>query len=335
MRPSTDQTTSKYLFDERARWLGRSVDHAYWEFVNDLPDSLQRIAALRGTFDHRSVDSRAQGLLERNAINTGPLFLFWGLCDGIDDQTLLTVAEASAFIGLAYILLDHLVDDQTEDPGATTLLQLAFHDQGLRKLRHLLPNEHPFWNEYDRLSAKLRSSLALELACRSDPRLYSEDNFRFSAEGKVSPAVITITAASMLRQDIDNFTPIEEALNNLICAGQLAHDVEEWREDLSSRDLTYFLSNCAAADRWTATEWPGEEEIEEEVNNSKLEIKYIELARDWFMEAKEISKKIRTVNGNELEFANWNAYMHHYIDQANRFAVRARRRHVMRVIFGS
>lgn len=335
MHPKSDQITSEYLVDGRARRLARAVDNAYWQFVRNLPDRLQEIARKKGTFDHRSGSSNIAGLQERNVINTGAYFLFWELCDGIEDQSLLNLAEANAYIGLAYILLDHLVDEQAEDPGQTALMQLSYHEQGIRVLQTLFPADNPFWNEFDRLSGQLRSSLALELTCREDPSLYSEENFRLSAQGKVSPAVITLTAATMLLRGYDSMTDIEKALNFTISAGQLAHDVFEWRKDLAEGDLTYFLFNCAAVDRWKAAEWPSEAEIEQEINSSNLEFKFFVQARDWFVEAKELSQRFRSAEGENIEFVNWNSYLNRYIFQAAADAVRTNRGQAMELIFSS
>jgi hypothetical protein len=337
---SNPQTTSEYLIDERAKKLAVRVDDAYRRFVKTLPSSLQVTAWERGTFDHRSGDAPLESLLERNAINTGALFLFWELCEGIDEPDLLGLAEASTFIGLTYILLDHLVDDQATDAANSTLLQHSFNEQGFRKLQELFAADHRFWSEYYRLMAALRSSFALEVECRQDPTKYSEENFLKATYGKVVPAVLSVIAASMLRPDLDEdgrakiLSALERGLLDLISAGQLAHDVEEWESDLHNHEMTYFLSTCAPAERWLEEDWPSEEEIRAMIFETRSDVRHLEIAEAWFSGAKDTIEDLRTARGIELGFINWNAYIEYYVTQAARFVKKARRKRVRRALFG-
>jgi len=328
------------LTDERAHWLAESVDQAYWELVERLPEMARRLAIQRGTFDHRSGDAPMRSLAERNAINTGPLFLFWELCQSIEDESLLVLALASAYSGLAYILLDHLVDNQTADASAVTLLQQTFHEKAIREYQRLFTEDHEFWHEFDRLSTGLRTSLALEAACRKEPERFSEESFTTSTRGKVSPAVLTITAATMLAADLGDQarvvlrSRIEAALEELICAGQLAHDIEEWRKDLAEGDMTFFLSDCASAEEWQRFPWPAEDEIERRMFQSRREIHYCQQAVQGFERAKEYGETIELDGGFAPSFANWEHYIDHYIVQSGQFAEEATKRFVKRVILG-
>ena len=285
---------------------------------------MSRIARERGTFDHRSGSARLQSLTERNAINTGALFLFWELCSVIDDETLLALAEASAYIGLAYILLDHLVDNQTEDPASIMLLQLSFHDHGIRKLRQLFTSDHSFWSYFDRLTGMLRSSLLLEVECRLSPRKYTEERFLNSTYGKVSPAAISTAALVMLNADLEPedqnraVSTIERGLFDLISAGQLAHDTEEWKSDLLSREMTYFLSTCANTDYWIKDEWPSEDQLGELIFETRNDVVHFMKAEQWFVRARETIDELGQINGLNLKFENWSTYIDYYIDQATR-----------------
>ena len=186
----------------------------------------------------------------------------------------------------------------------------------------------------------LRSSLLLEVECRLDPRKYTEEKFIRSTHGKVSPAAISAAALVMLRDDLRTehqtrlISSIQSALLDLISAGQLAHDVEEWKEDLSSREMTYFLSTCAETKRWLEEEWPSEDEVAEYIFESRNDVIHFSKAERWFTCAKDAVDVPGTMEGLNIDFVNWSAYIDFYIDHSAKFVQKTKRWHIRRAILG-
>lgn len=318
-----NQVLANFYPDEKASELGRAVDEAYFTFAEALPRRLRALAGRKGTFDHLAGSVEYKGISEVNALNVGTTWLFWELFHDLPEDQLTSLAAASVFLGLAYMMTDHLVDGQASDPGGAVLLCQAIRRQVAGHLRSLFPTADPFWQEYESLSSSLQEALAMEMDTREDPGLHSLETFRLTAQGKVSPAVITLTALAHLKP-FPELSRAVAAVKDTISAGQLGHDVSDWSADLASGHLTYFLSRCAPPDAWRGSEWPAEEDVAAAINAAWLDVDHFKIARSWFEQAQEM--------GKPLGCAGWNTYIAHYAGLAEKSVMGATARHLKRIL---
>ena len=71
-------------------------------------------------------------------------WLFWDLFEKLDDDFFLRIAEAGAFWSLSAVVIDHLVDGQSENPPLATLFQQKLLQKSLSCFREIFPIVVPF-----------------------------------------------------------------------------------------------------------------------------------------------------------------------------------------------
>ncbi len=310
--------------DPRSARMLEALDDRYFQFAEGLPPPLKDAALLERTILGHPVDGPFRGPVKMNALITCTPWLFWELFSGLEDDIFLTVGEAGMFLGLSSVVLDHLVDGQTENPELMALFQRAFHNRSVSCLRKVFPSSSAFWDQYERLTREYLKSLGAEVETQSSPNLLTLENFREFAGGKVSPMVITIAALAEASDMFSVLEPIETSLRHSYIAGQIHDDILDWPSDLENRHLTFFLSRLASPDTWRGEEWPTVDEGYDVNNQEWLDVEYFGLVIEHF------DLCIEAVEG--IQCAAWIHYLEEYRGIAEEHQKSATASHLMRTL---
>ncbi len=278
-------------------------DAAYWRFVDRQPASLARLASLASTFDGQPGGERFAGISGINPLIGATPLLFKEalLADDEWSPACDLAAEGGAFLVLAYVVLDHILDGQSDAPGLASLLHQALLEHGVRRLHEALPADNPFWRHYDRLMAAHRAGLAREAAALADPGALDEDAFEALATAKILPSLVTLAALTELLDRRNILPMLEQSLTRAILSGQLHDDVGDWRDDLAARHFTFFLSRQGEPAEWQAPVWPSPEAIEVRLTQTWDDVNQVNRALAWLDEARDATA--------DLGCEAWHAYL--------------------------
>jgi hypothetical protein len=254
----------------------------------------------------------------------GTHWLFWETFCGLDDEIFLNIAEAGTFMVLASIVLDHIVDGQVGHAIATVLLHNALREHGVARFQMALPPTSAFWAHYDRLTAKHLAGLAAELAGRSDPRQFTLERLHQIAHGKVSSSVTTIAALAVAGGRPAILEPIEISLKHLASAFQLLDDVEDWKHDFETGNLTYFLAQLAPPEAWLLPDWPSAGELWACIAADWKDVEHIRKTKEWLDEAIEAV--------HDLDCPKWKHYVSSFQTLADQHMTRSVAYHLSRAI---
>ena len=308
----------------RAARLLESLDARYFEFANDLPSPLRDVALMESTIVGQPIDKPFQGPSKINPLIACTPWLFWDTFSELSDETFLCISEAGAFIALASVIMDHLVDGQATWPEAMTLLHHALYDRGVAGYRGIFPPTSTFWNNFDRLTKEYLSALGAEIAAQSEPEQFTLESFLAFAGGKVSPMTTTIAALSEASDQPFVVEPVETSFRHSFVAGQIHDDVLDWRSDINDRHLTFFLTRLAPPEKWQAVEWPSVNELEVNNDSDWVDVDYFDLV------IKHFDRCIEVVEGIQCD--GWIKYLVEYKGVAEEHQRAAVARHLLRVL---
>jgi len=314
----------KLTQDSRAARLLESLDAKYFQFADDLPPPFRDMALMESTIVGQPIDEPFQGPSKMNPLIACTPWLFWETYCELDDETFLYIAEAGAFISLASVLMDHLVDGQAEQPEAMALFQRAVYDHGVAGFRAMFSKTSTFWRDFERLSREYLTALGAEIDAQSNPERFTQQAFFASAAGKVSPIAITIAALSEASGQPSILEPIEISFRHSFIAGQIHDDVLDWRSDVENRHLTFFMTRLAPPETWPAAEWPSVDELEAINDTNWVDVNYFDLVIDHF------DRCIKDVDG--IQCAGWIKYLVEYRGVAEEHQKAAVARHLLRVL---
>jgi hypothetical protein len=317
-------TKLKLPANSRAAKLLVRLDGSYFDFAARLPPPLSSRAHLRSTYTGNPGDEPFKGVSAMNPGVTCTPWLFWELVQALEDDLILQVAEAGTLVVLASVLLDHLADGQVEQLGETSLLQQKLFQTGISQFRSCFPSDSGFWSNFERLEAEHLSGLAMELEAQTDPGRFTWEGFLDMVPGKFSPIVVTMAAMTEALDRRELLAPIETSIKHLAIASQLLDDMGDWQEDLATGHLTYYLTRLAPLDRWAATEWPGEEELQNRISTEWLDLKYMGKVKQWLDSSEETTR--------ELGCVGWDDYLNGYRELAERHMRYYEAQHLIRII---
>jgi hypothetical protein len=315
---------NKLAKDRRAARLLESLDSSYFQFAESLPPPLNEIALQESTLIGHPGDETFKGPSKLNPLITCTPWLFWETFSELDDETLLGTAKAGAFIALASVVMDHLVDSQAHWPEAMTLFQHALYDRGIAELRALFPSTSGFWIQFDRLTKEYLSSLGAEIDAQLKPEQFSLENFLEFAGGKVSPMATTIAALAEASRQPAVLEPIETSFRHSFVAGQIHDDVLDWRLDVENRHLTFFLTRLSPLETWMKAEWPTIDELQTVNDAGWVDVDYFGVVIEQF------DRSLEVVGG--IQGSGWVDYLAEYRGVAEEHQKAAIARHLLRVL---
>ena len=312
--------------DGRRALLRDEVDQEYSKFVGRLPTPLRDYACLRSTYTGKSGSDRLGGIFNLNPLVVAAPWLFWDAFP-LDAESLCVIAKAGSFLGASYVILDHLIDDQVEEPALASLLQQALFERALQLFRTQLGPTTPFWFHLDRLWADLRDSLVFEWQRQRNPYPISVDEFRSMAAAKSVPLIITIAALSQMSNKPNLLDEAEKSLREVGSAVQLWHDVGDWRNDYRSKHITYFLSEImrrfikeqkSASLHDISTYflnygYPTLYDIDELIKSHELEVEFLNLSHEWFCKA--------FYHAESIDSSIWSMYLDQWKNEVHIYAL--------------
>ena len=304
MNPPPELSTLIDPENERGKQLYEAYQHRYFEFIDQLPLTLRRAAQEDRTFLGAPTKKKFTGFAGVNPIYTGIPWLFWELFCELDDARFLDLAAAGGYFALASILLDHLIDQQVQQPTTTLLLARAFDHEGGRLLRKEFSSTAQFWDDFDRLFAEFLSALSLEQDIQLDPRKLAIENHLAMAQGKMCPMVIAVAALSSLTAQKDLLGRVELSLKYTFAAGQFHDDALDLEMDVSNEHATFLISQLTPPAVLEAQRRPTWEEVLAENEAAWLDVTHLESALTWY------GKAVDVLGG--LRCASWRAYLAQY-----------------------
>jgi len=260
-----------------------------------------------------------------SSLSPGPVtipWLWWELFAALDDERFLSIAEAGAYLILASILQDHLIDGQVSHIGPTAVLRDVFRRHGTSVLRQATPANTSFWAQFDRLRKDHRAGLAAELRARLDPKTFDYQRCLTIAQGKVAPVVIPVVAMLTVTEKSDRLAPMEKSMRLAGLAKQILDDVLDWQEDLAARRLTYFLAQLLPPDSWRAEIWPLPGEVLAFIESEWADVKHFREGR------RLIGQAIEEVG--HLDSRSWGDYLADLDHRAEQRQKQMAARHLLR-----
>jgi len=310
--------------DPRAVALFAQLEARFSAYAGRLPPPLCDLAVRQSTYLGAPVDEASAGIAGLNPVLAGTPWLFWETFQGLDDDSFVAIAEAGAYFVLASIILDHLVDGQTERPETVALFHQALYEAGVAGYRAVLPSPSRFWGHFDRLATSHLEGIAAELDSQSGRDRVDGESFRAMAHGKVSPVVVTVAALAEASGQPEVLNPIEASLQHIAVASQLLDDIGDWRDDVQSGHLTFYLSQVAGPGAWSDSQRPSLEDLEARIDGGWEDVKHMREVSHW------LDKSLAAVE--DLRCAGWVAYVEGYQTQADDHLTGFIARHILRAV---
>ncbi len=313
--------------DARAVALLGGLDQRYAAFARSLPAPLAGRALQYRTFSGKPTEEPLGGLSRMNAVITCIPWLFWELYRQLPDDLFLEVAAAGALLGMASVLLDHLIDGQAESPGEAALLHQALYEAGAAGYRRVFSSDCGFWTEYHRLGNEHVQGMALELSAQTNPHLLTPESFPRLAGARIAPMLTVVAALAQAREDWSLLSKLEASIKPVIFAGQMYDDIGDWREDREAGHITYFLTRLVPPDAWQAPQWPSVEQLQQSIEAHWHDVEHLRMVIDWF------DQGLAAVQ--DLECPAWVEYVTEYRVAADQHLTQFTARHVLRSIASS
>jgi hypothetical protein len=310
--------------DARAQALLGGLDQRYAAFARSLPAPLDERALQYGTFSGRPTEEPLGGLSRMNAVITGIPWLFWELYRQLPDDLFLEIAGAGALLGMASVVLDHMIDEQTESPGEAALLHQALYEAGTAGYRRAFRSDCAFWTEYDRFGKEHLQGMALEWSAQTKPHLLTLESFPRLAGARIAPMLTVVAALAELVEDWGLLSTLEASIKPVIFAGQMYDDIGDWREDHEAGHITYFLTRLAPPDAWQAPQWPSIEQLQHSIEAHWHDVEHLRMVIAWF------DQGLAAVQ--DLECPAWVEYVTEYRAAADQHLTEFMARHLLRSI---
>lgn len=315
---------SVYPDDPRAQRLLDQLNDRFFNYVNRLPAPLRDMAKKKDAIEGISSGEPFNGVLELNPVLPGTPWLFWEIFRGLEDGPFLDLAEAGMFYVLASIILDHMIDGQTNHLDGISLLQLAFYEYGLSKYRGCFHQNSAFWPHLERLEADHLKGLSMEVLTQNKPDILDADHFIVMAHGKVSPIIVTIAALSEAAGKMSVLRPIETSLKHIAVASQLLDDIGDWKADLETGHMTYYLRILESAREGDQTTTPSLAELQRLINAEWIDVVQLNVVQGW------LDRSIRAAH--DLCCPAWLEYINSYVQLLARHQLTTIARHLRRVL---
>jgi hypothetical protein len=314
------------LEGSRARRLFDRLEEDFQRYLVQLPPGLDWLAWERGTYHGDNNPQRFDGLAGLNPVLVSTPWLFWELFLVLEDEPFVQLSEAGAFFVLASVVLDHLVDGQTNTPGLLSLYHQALYSQGMAIYRQAIPPASSFWEHFDRLATEHLTGLTTEVAVQSRPGDYSFETLKIVAHGKVAPIVTALAGMCAVSGQMAIFAPIEASLKHISIASQLLDDIGDWQVDVQNRHLTYFLALLKPPEAWTRAEWPDIEKLQQSLDGGWIDVTQLKRVMQGLNQAME------AVQG--LNCPAWVRYVDGYRSITDGHLERCIKRHLGQVFYG-
>jgi hypothetical protein len=310
--------------DAQALALLGGLDERYAAFACSLPAPLDERAVQYSTFAGKPSREPLGGLSRMNAVITCIPWLFWESFRQLPADLFLEIAEAGALLGMASVLLDHLIDEQAESPGEAALLHQALYEAGAAGYRRVFPSDCAFWTQYHRFGKEHLSGMALELSARANPALLTPEAFYGLACARIAP-MLTVVAALAQALDQPGLVPTTEgSIKPVIVAGQMLDDIQDWHEDFEAGHVTYYLTRLMPPDAWQSAELPSVEQLQQSIEADWQDVEHLRMVIDWF------DQGLSAVDG--LECRAWVEYINEYRAAADQHLTMLVARHLLRTI---
>jgi len=298
--------------------IREQVNEGYLDFILQLPSSLRETGCSLSTYIGKPSSQRLDRILDLNPLVVAAPFLFWGTFP-LDDETLIQIAQAGCFLGAAYVILDHLSDDQLDNPETARELQDALYEQAIHIFSEQFdPSSGPL-NRVPTLWKELCDSLAAERRFQRKHSLVSRRMFRSIAAAKTVPLIITTTALALASDRLELGESVERSLREVGPAVQLWHDAGDWSKDFAAQRTTYFISEVIrniAEDSEREVEdvlteflkdngWRTRRDFHAVISRHKLFAHYWGEAETWLNTALQYTQ--------QPEFQIWNQYLEQWI----------------------
>jgi hypothetical protein len=316
------KTTMWLNLEGRALKLMEQLDHRYFQFVDTLPRPLRQLALKKNTFEGQPIEKPFKGLSEMNPLITCPPWLFWEIFEAVEDDIFLQISEAGSIFGLASVLLDQIIDNQTEYPEQVTMLHQEFYTHGIRNFNRVLPSNSGFWVEFDRFASEHILGLSTELQVQTEFHKLDEAAFLRIAHCKVVPMIVPLAALAYVSDQVDILEPIEESLKNAIVAGQLHDDIGDWYVDVKNAHMTYFITCIAKPEQWDNPKWPSTHELQSYLNRNWIDIDKLKQVIQW------LDRALEPIQG--MDCPAWVFYISEYKKRADESLKLALGEHIQR-----
>lgn len=309
----------------RPRRLFDLLESNFEGFLDGLPPGIRELARQQGSYygDYSNEPFKGVGVL--NPVLVGTPWLFWDTFQELKDEALLRIAEAGAYLVLASVVLDHLVDDQAAQPGKLSLYHQILYSRAVHTYRLIFPDDSPFWEDFYCLEDCHMSGLATEAWVQTLPGEFTIGVLEKIAHGKVSPIVTTLVALSYAVGHPEYITALEASLNHIAVASQLLDDIGDWQADLDSRHLTYFLVQLSGGlEAWTSIVPPSRQALE-----ARLQSEWIDVNQ--FQQVKQ-GLKLSIEAVELLNCPAWVKYVNGYLEITEKHLERTIKAHLSRVL---
>jgi len=220
-----------------------------------------------------------------NAVITCLPWLFWEQYSVLSDELFLRIAAAGAFLGMASVLMDHLIDQQAESPGEVALLHQALYEAGVAGYRTTFDSHSAFWDQYDRLAREHVSGMAIELHAQVDPLCLTPETFHAMACARIAPMLTVVAALAEAVQRPGLRPAIESSIRPVIVAGQMYDDIGDWQEDFEAGRVTYYLTRLRPPQAWQSADPPLVEEVRQAIDADWADVDHLRMVIGWFDEA--------------------------------------------------
>ncbi|NIM95420.1 MAG: hypothetical protein GTO18_17120 [Anaerolineales bacterium] len=300
------------------------MNKQYFQFATRLPHPLNMLAQSKGTFEGDGDTSSFEGIFGLNPVLVATPWLFWEIFSELDDKTFLQVSEAGMYFVLASVIIDHIIDKQSDSPEAICLLHQVLYNDGVAGYRALFPSKSNFWNIFNRLANDHLVGLATEILAQSKPMTLDLESLIVMAHGKVSPIITTIAAMVEVSNQALLLDPIEASLKHIAVASQLLDDIGDWEHDLHVGHLTYFLTLLAPSKAWDSQHTPSEYDLQKRIDDDWVDVRQLQEVIDW------LDRSLNAVSS--INCPAWIEYVNGYRTLANNHSTSFTARHLQRVL---
>lgn len=290
--------------DERPRQLVFSLDERYLAWAGQLPAVFQELALAESTFTGRAGHRLSRLSSSVNPVNMHSPWLFWKLFEGLDDEAFLNIAEAGAFWSLSAIVLDHLVDGQSEKPAQGLLFQHILLQRSRSCFREIFQLASPFWSYFDLCERQYLDALGSESFTQLYPEKLTYEAFEQTARAKAATMLVSISALVEASCQPSLLPPIEKSIQCCALAGQLYDDLLDWPSDLDHGHMTWALMQLVPEITTGRDAIPGIETLRTRVHSEGLDLHMMKAVLNQFAEAEGAVQ--------ELDCPGWKVFLKDY-----------------------
>jgi hypothetical protein len=279
------------------------VDERYFAFANSLESPLNTLALDQSLFMGKGHSIACTSLKDVHPLATSLPWLFAQAFPTLSEAEILDISEASTLLIMAVLLQDPYLDGQLPPYPGIPLLHEHLHTAALQKFFQLFDSQSSFWTYFKRYFFQYTTALTEERIHVGRMADYSLQQAYEIGSGKMALHKATTTAMA-LKAGAEGHIPIlENALDALYAAMQLADDIADWKEDYERNRYTLPLTWVISSHFWplpslTLTE------INERFEASLILEILVKQAIEWFQQAKDIVA--------DMSCANWNNYVDNY-----------------------